>query len=932
MKQSRAARSAWVIPAWMFVLALFLSAFVIASASFVLETEKQVELLSTLAIVVICLTPQFRQKLRTKSSIFFYLISAYLVYAGLSTLYGYAPKLALSEYSRLLAAYAVFLAAYSFTAPETMPQTVSVLCGGITFLSVIHLDAASWGIFGHKLMGLFQALTGGYLPDEAGLITYGYNTSANRLSGLFGNSNTMACMCAIGIFLGVYLLVRFEGFKRIWPCAVLIINSVTFLLSVSLGATASLGLTILLIIFFLHGAKNRLAFIFIVLETFVVAGVVSVLSRPHLGTPTGTGGFLVWVFCLLGIGLLFLVDRLVRTRLVDALCRHIKTLCIGSAVLLVLMVCATIIAFTQTTPVILEGNTVLYKRFPASSGNCEITLQVEGSTHLRINSSTQREILLETSTVLWEDTYDGVVTVELPEDVVELQLFIWPEDYGTITVTDISYVNGENQGCLAAGYRWIPDEVLQRLQSLTTNHSAMQRFVFMKDGLKLWMQSPIFGRGLGGFENGITSVQNFFYETKYAHNHYIQLLSDLGIVGLAIFVAILVFGFKGIWWLRRKEDTMGLMAALMGVLLMFAIHGAIELSPSVAEVSIFTFGSFGLIASIALPLPIKEDSKGTVAWCTSLGIAFLFGIYTVLLMFNAQASTSAATGNATFDQMEHYANTDFFEGDDYRLTYMVNGATYDDPAVQEQALKFANQLQKGHSNSVGPYLTNYYLQQGMYEEAAAASEKYLSYTKSVAENWNTQFQVFASFLESNLDNADTCEILTQLILDTYEKFLEVNQQQMDDLPLTAANASYLTQLLSTEGDLKTRMNTLFFDSSIAPDTNADGQPDAITVLSGEMQWDNGQYTALTDATIQLELAPTRPGTYAMEMTIDSLAGLHISVTDHEVESVQTETGLSIRWNVAIAEVYQPIYVQISLPQGSTVQQSNVKMIDGAYLN
>ena len=931
MKQSRAAKPAWIIPAWMFVLVLSLSAFVIAAASFVLETEKKVALFSTLAIVVICLTPQLRQKLRARSSIFFYLVSAYIIYAGLSTLYGYAPKLALSEYSRLLAAYVVFLAAYSFTTPETMPRTVSVLCGGITFLSVIHLDAASWGMLSHKLMGLFQALTGGYLPDEAGLITYGYNASANRLSGLFGNSNTMACMCAIGIFLGVYLLVRFEGLKRIWPCVVLIINSVTFLLSVSLGATASLGLSILLIIFFLHSAKNRLAFIFITLETFVVAGIVSVLSIPHLGAPTGTGGFLVWIFSLLGIGLLFLVDRLVRTRLVDALCRRIKTLCIGSVILLVLIVCAAIMAFTQTTPVTLEGNTVLYKRFPATSGTCEITLQVDGSTHLRINSATQREILLETSTVLWEDTYDDVVTIEVPQDVVELQLYIWPEEYGTVTVTDVSYVNGNKYGHLPAGYRWIPDEALQRLQSLTTNHSATQRFVFMKDSLKMWKQTPIFGRGLGGFENGVTSVQEFHYETKYAHNHYVQLLTDLGIVGLALFVAMLIFGFKGIWQLRRQEDALGLPPALLGALLMFAIHGAIELSPSVAEVSIFAFGTFGLITCIAPPISIKQENVGTVAWCTSLGTAALFGVYAVLLMFNAQASTNAATGNAGYEQIAHYAKTDLFEGDDYRLTYVVNGATSDDPAILEQAQEFADELQKGHSNSVGPYLTNFYLQLGQYENAAAASEKYLSYTKSVAANWNTQFQIFFTFLENTLDDPETTEILTQIILDTYEKFLEVNQQQLDDLPLTSTNAAYLTQLLSTEDDLKTRMNTLFFDSSVAPDTNTDGCPDAITVLSGEMQWDGGQYTALTDATLQLNVVPTRPGTYAMELITDDGASIQMSVVDHETEIVDTDTGRSMRWTVAVQEVYQPLDIRITLPQGSSIQQSMVKMIDGAFL-
>lgn len=931
MKQTHSTKPAWLASLQIPGLILVLSVFVLLAACFVMQTEKQVALFSSLAIVVIGLTPQFRCKMKSKGSILFFLVTAYVVYAGISTLYAYAPKLALAQYSRLLASYTVFLAIFTFTSTPLIPHTISILTGSITALSFVHLDAASWGLIGTKLMGLFQTLTGGYQPNDFGYDSYGYNVLTERLYGLFGNSNTMACMCAIGLFLSIFLLVQSSGHRRIWPCIALVINSVTFLLCISLGATSALGLTILLVAVLLHGAKSRLTFLLVTLETLVVSGLVTILSISHLGSP-GPAGYLVWLYCILGVVALFGLDLLLRPRLIDILCNRIKILCIGVVALVVILGGGCIFLFSQPTSVTLSGTETLHKRFFPGTGSCEITLEVDGAARLQVLTASQPEILQETSTQVLNTAYNNTVTVDIPEDTIEVQLNILPMDKGTITVRNISYSGSMKNGDIAPGYRGVPKDILQRLQGLATNHSAMQRMVFMKDGLKMWKQAPIFGRGLGGFENGVTSVQEFHYETKYAHNHYVQLLTDLGIVGLALFVAMLIFGFKGIWRLRRQENALGLTPALMGALLMFAIHGAIELSPSVAEVSIFAFGTFGLITCIAPPISIKQENVGTVAWCTSLGTAALFGVYAVLLMFNAQASTNAATGNAGYEQIAHYAKTDLFEGDDYRLTYVVNGATSDDPTIREQAQEFADELQKGHSNSVGPYLTNYYLQQGMYEEAAAASEKYLSYTKSVAENWNTQFQVFASFLESNLDNADTCEILTQLILDTYEKFLEVNQQQMDDLPLTAANASYLTQLLSTEGDLKTRMNTLFFDSSIAPDTNADGQPDAITVLSGEMQWDNGQYTALTDATIQLELAPTRPGTYAMEMTIDSLAGLHISVTDHEVESVQTETGLSIRWNVAIAEVYQPIYVQISLPQGSTVQQSNVKMIDGAYLN
>lgn len=930
MKQTHSALPVWVTKLKIPILILTLSIFTLFAASFVSATEKQIALFSTLAIVLIGITPPFRKKIKTHSNIFFFVTTLYVIYAGLSTLYAYAPKLALSEFSRILAAYAIFLAVFSFTSSSAVSQAVSTLSGSITLLSFLHLDAASWGIIAPKIMGVFQTLTGGYQPNEYGQDTFGYSINSSRLNGLFGNSNTMACMCAIGLFLAIYLLIQSYGHKRIWPCIALIINSVTFLLCISLGAFSALAITILLVAILLHGTKSRLTFLLITLETLAVASLVTILSISHLGSP-GPAGYLVWLFCFLGIAALFGLDHILRPRLVDILCRRIKILSIGVVVLVVVLCGGSVLLFSHPTSVTLNGTETLHKRFFPGTGPCEITLDVDGAAQLQISSSSQPEVLQETSTQLLNIPYDGSITVEIPEDTIEVQMNILPADGGTVTVNSISYSGSEKSEEIAPGYRGVPKDILQRLQGLSTNHSAMQRFVFMEDGLKMWKQTPIFGRGLGGFENGVTSVQEFHYETKYAHNHYVQLLTDLGIVGLALFVAMLIFGFKGIWQLRRQEDALGLTPALLGALLMFAIHGAIELSPSVAEVSIFAFGTFGLIACIAPPISIKQENVGTVAWCTSLGTAALFGVYAVLLMFNAQASTNAATGNAGYEQIAHYANTDLFEGDDYRLTYVVNGATSDDPAIREQAQEFADELQKGHSNSVGPYLTNFYLQLGQYENAAAASEKYLSYTKSVAANWNTQFQIFFTFLESNLDDPETTEILTQIILDTYEKFLEVNQQQLDDLPLTSTNAVYLTQLLSTEDDLKTRMNTLFFDSSVAPDTNTDGCPDAITVLSGEMQWDGGQYTALTDATLQLNVIPTRPGTYAMELITDDGASIQMSVVDHETEIVDTDTGRSMRWTVAVQEVYQPLDIRITLPQGSSIQQSIVKMIDGAFL-
>ena len=64
---------------------------------------------------------------------------------------------------------------------------------------------------------------------------------------------------------------------------------------------------------------------------------------------------------------------------------------------------------------------------------------------------------------------------------------------------------------------------------------------------------PVLGQGLGAFENGVRSVQSFEYDTKYAHNHYIQTLAETGLVGLALFLGLLGISARWIWRGRRHQ-------------------------------------------------------------------------------------------------------------------------------------------------------------------------------------------------------------------------------------------------------------------------------------------------------------------------------------------------------------------------------------------
>jgi O-antigen ligase len=66
--------------------------------------------------------------------------------------------------------------------------------------------------------------------------------------------------------------------------------------------------------------------------------------------------------------------------------------------------------------------------------------------------------------------------------------------------------------------------------------SAQGRIDGLRNGLKLWSKSPVFGWGAGNFPYAVETIK--VYDRMQAHNLYGQLAADLGIIGIIAFFAI----------------------------------------------------------------------------------------------------------------------------------------------------------------------------------------------------------------------------------------------------------------------------------------------------------------------------------------------------------------------------------------------------------
>jgi O-antigen ligase len=114
------------------------------------------------------------------------------------------------------------------------------------------------------------------------------------------------------------------------------------------------------------------------------------------------------------------------------------------------------------------------------------------------------------------------------------------------------------------------------------------RFDLMRGGLTIWRDEPVLGAGLGGFErrfeDTLTPVEQRRIRVVISHNTPVTVLSETGVVGFALFLALL--GGAGWAMVRGSRDqgedgwarwTMGAIAA--GIVVHSLLYSALFEDP-----------------------------------------------------------------------------------------------------------------------------------------------------------------------------------------------------------------------------------------------------------------------------------------------------------------------------------------------------------------
>lgn len=150
-----------------------------------------------------------------------------------------------------------------------------------------------------------------------------------------------------------------------------------------------------------------------------------------------------------------------------------------------------------------------------------------------------------------------------------------------------------------------------------TNLQDWMRLAIFKDGLRMFLRKPVLGWGLGTFTTVYPQFQSFYTSlfVNAAHNDYIQVLVETGIVGFAavlwFIIAMYREGLRNLdSWSRSWSRTLGL-ASLIGCTGIL-VHSALDFNlqiPANACVFYFLAAVTTSTACLIEPAPPRRSSR-----------------------------------------------------------------------------------------------------------------------------------------------------------------------------------------------------------------------------------------------------------------------------------------------------------------------------------
>lgn len=709
-------------------------------------TAKTVSILTLICAVIVMFIKV--DTIKNRLSLPFIALTLWVAMNGISTFYAVSGKFALKGFVLLLTSFSIviFVLAFANGEKKKLGRGFASILGGVSaFAGLVSIDFLSTHIISTPILSLLGIFTQDYTnisPVEEGI----------RMLSIFQNPNVFAGCMGIGVFISLGLAISSKDtYEHIYNVICLFLNAFAFLLVFSMGASAMimLGFIVYLIL-----DRNRGSSLVLMVETFILSLIAAFAVSATSFTAWTEPRPVPLICAVAGSIVLCLLDKFIGQKISEKLQKHIKLVPIIIVAIFVCLGVFAVVAMNVTGSATLNiGETLRRSAYP-DAGTYTLSVKSDVPVNVTIESQNKEDTMMHTNTVIYQGVADGAV-FEVPEDSIVIYANFSSD--ANVTIEEAVFSDNSNTYSFPLKYKLLPEFISNRLQGLWANQNAIQRTVFFEDGMKLFKRSPIIGLGMGAYENAIISVQEFFYETKYAHNHYIQSLVEIGVIGLILFVGVLGTSAVAVIQTRRKPEAESnpLTAALGGALVFMAGHAAVEVVFSMYSYLPMAFGVFALIllccGDTLYLKKLSEDIKKTIV----IIIAILMAVYGVLILGNMYARYKVDT-ELKFDSLVTAIKLDRFEWADHMVSYVYSAIDLDSSYtdIQYQANKYAEKLESVDSNTIPSILAQYYFSKNKPEDGFRMIEKYVKYTIADSENWEEAFSIMLAYYDESQQYID----------------------------------------------------------------------------------------------------------------------------------------------------------------------------------
>lgn len=726
--------------------------------------------------------------------------AAFALLYALAALRGAFGDYAVKEFYKFMASSSLavlLLARFDRRHVRGLLWALAAVCGAVSLLCT---DVAAGG----PLSEPFIEFTGLLGCAYDGLK---HNAWGTRVNGIYNDANVSAAILALGALCGLHLtLTGTRRWERAAACVVTGMNGLGFFLAVSRGAMLCFGLALLVYLAAAGGVCRTRLFFLMALNVLVTIAV----SQPV--TSSGAAGTvlpdLATVLCGLPVFLLYEFPALWLARKLEG---RGKIAGVFGGGLAAFAVVYFVIGLQVHGPFTFPQQAVVNRYVELPAGTYTLTAEFSGGRAMvRVGQGADFAEIVPTT--LREEALEEPVSGEIPFTVEEdgmVLLQFWGTPGEKLEKAELS--DGTE---LNLGYPLLPSMIMERLQlKPKADSSFTQRVQYDRDGWKLFARAPLLGHGLGCTEGLLTSVQTYFYESLYLHNHVLQVMNEMGLVGLAAFLALLL---GSLWLLVRRlrrtwrDGGEPLAAALLGCWVMMNTHSLMEINFSVRA---YQCAAYLLLLLPVLAFPPLEGAsaedveKGKraallVKWGGTGVLAFFLvylGVFAAALgshrIVQREMETFTPSGVQEFFQTTRsWIRRDLFDREQNQLNFVGNAVLLNDPRYNGDMLRYVEDLRASGTYAACTGLAEYYyLPRGEWEEVFACSREAVAQEASSKDAWNQQVEFYRDTLLPRVEAADAGVYLDGVLaLKTWLE--EYNQDRREEIELTEANQAFLNQV------------------------------------------------------------------------------------------------------------------------------------------